>query len=172
MSGLICREKNEVAMALTISEADLMNAADAAAVLELLQAYAADPMGGSSALAAEVVEHLIPRLAAVESRFVLIARMAGRPAGVAIAFRGFSTFRARPVLNLHDLAVHPDFRGQGIGRELLSRVEAFAQSSGCCRVSLEVRSDNAQAQRLYRSQGFGPGDPPQEFWTKSLLPDR
>lgn len=120
------------------------------------------------ALPDEVLANLIPRLSAVESRLVLLARVDGQPAGLAVAFRVFSTFKAAPVLNLHDLAVHPDFRGTGIGRELLKEIEVHARRMGCCRVSLEVRRDNLTAQKLYQSTGFSVGDPPQEFWTKSL----
>lgn len=155
-------------MTLTISEADLGNSADAAGVLEILMSYAADPMGGNAALSDEVQANLILKLREVESRLVLLARVTDRPAGLAICFRGFSTFRAAPVLNLHDLAVHPDFRGQGIGRALLRQVEQYARRLGCCRVSLEVRQDNLTAQALYKSEGFSAGDAPQEFWTKPL----
>lgn len=158
-------------MSLTISEADLSNPQDALAVLVLLQTYASDPMGGSQPIPPEVLELLIPRLRTVESRLVMLARLDGQPAGLAIAFRAFSTFRAAPVMNLHDLAVHPDFRGQGIGRELLKKIELHATRAGCCRMTLEVRQDNLAAVKLYRSQGFGPGEPPQEFWTKQLVED-
>ncbi len=155
-------------MQLTISEAELADPQDAQAVLDLLRIYAADPMGGGTELSADVLENLIPRLRSVESRVVLIARVAGRPAGLAVAFRVFSTFRASGVLNLHDLAVHPDFRNQGIGRALLAEIEARAAQAGCCRVTLEVRQDNLPAQQLYQSLGFAPGNPIQEFWTKPL----
>ncbi len=155
-------------MALTISEADLSDGQDASAVLAILESYAADPMGGNTVLSADVQANLIPRLREVASRLVLLARIEGQPAGVAVAFRVFSTFRAAPVLNLHDLAVHPQFRGQGIGRELLKQIETHARQTGCCRVSLEVRRDNLIAQGLYRSAGFSAGETPQEFWTKSL----
>lgn len=159
----------ERAMPLTISEADLSNPKDALAVLVLLQTYASDPMGGGEPISPDVLELLIPRLRTVDSRLVLLARKAGQPAGLAIAFRVFSSFRAAPVLNLHDLAVHPDFRGQGIGRELMKKIELHASRTGCCRVTLEVRHDNTAAQKLYRSQGFAPGEPLQEFWIKPLV---
>lgn len=155
-------------MSLTITEANLADANDGQAVVTLLSTYAADPMGGNTVLSEEVTTNLVARLSTVDSRLVLVARVDGQPAGVAIAFRVFSTFKAAPVLNLHDLAVHPDFRGRGIGRELLQRIESHARQTGCCRVSLEVRRDNSTAQKLYQSEGFAAGNPPQEFWIKSL----
>lgn len=155
-------------MPLTISEADLSNPDDARAVLDLLHSYAADPMGGATRLSPDVCENLIPNLRKVASRLVLLARVDQQPAGLAIAFRVFSTFRAAPVLNLHDLAVDPTFRGQGIGRLLLKDLEARARKEGFCRLSLEVRKDNLVAQALYRSEGFSAGETPQEFWIKKL----
>jgi len=44
-----------------------------------------------------------------------------------VCFRGFSTFAAAPLINVHDLAVVPGFRGQGIGRRLLEAVEMYAE---------------------------------------------
>ena len=70
---------------------------------------------------------------------------------------------------VRDVAVHPDFRRQGIGRELLKKIELHATRTGCCRVTLEVRQDNKPAQELYQSLGFAPGEPMQEFWIKHLV---
>jgi [ribosomal protein S18]-alanine N-acetyltransferase len=44
--------------------------------------------------------------------------------------------------------------GQGIGSALLERLLAEAGSRGCTEVFLEVRADNARAQRLYQWRGF------------------
>lgn len=155
-------------MSLIIERADLHSQADAQAICDLLQSYAMDPLGGGIALSPVVLERVIPGLQSVPGCVVLLARVQGQPAGVAITFRGFSTWRAAPLINLHDLAVHPQFRGQGIGRKLLQAVESLARETGCCRVTLEVRTDNEPAQSLYRSEGFRSGDHPQEFWIKHL----
>ena len=76
------------------------------------------------------------------------------PVGIAVCFVGFSTFMARPLLNIHDLAVIPAYRRQGVGRLLLERVAAKGQELGCCKLTLEVRADNHSAQRLYEAVGF------------------
>jgi ribosomal protein S18 acetylase RimI-like enzyme len=68
---------------------------------------------------------------------------------------GFSTFAARLLINIHDLAVIPEYRGRGIGRLLLEAVEAKGHELGCCKLTLEVREDNQRAQRLYDKFGFG-----------------
>ena len=74
--------------------------------------------------------------------------------GIAVCFFGFSTFRARPLLNIHDLAVLPQHRGKGAGRALLQAAEDHARREGCCRVTLEVLESNAGARALYRRFGF------------------
>lgn len=53
-----------------------------------------------------------------------------------------------------NLAVHPDFRGCGLGRSLLQRGLTYLKDVGASRVDLEVRVHNATAIRLYESHGF------------------
>jgi len=67
---------------------------------------------------------------------------------------GFSTFAARPLLNLSDFYVVPAHRGGGIGRQLLVAMEQHALAIGCCKLSLEVQENNARARRLYAAAGF------------------
>jgi [ribosomal protein S18]-alanine N-acetyltransferase len=57
-------------------------------------------------------------------------------------------------LDIHNIAVHPDFRRHGVGRLLLQQVVAAARLQGLIRVTLDVRRSNASAQSLYRSLGF------------------
>ena len=83
------------------------------------------------------------------------ARAAGsRPRGGHAGFLGFSTFYARPLINVHDLMVSPDQRGRGVGRDLLQAVDAKARALGCCKVTLEVFENNHRARRLYAAAGF------------------
>jgi ribosomal protein S18 acetylase RimI-like enzyme len=74
--------------------------------------------------------------------------------GIATCFLGFSTFAARPLINVHDLAVLPEHRGRGIGRGLLEAVEHCARERGCAKVTLEVQENNSPARRLYKRMGF------------------
>lgn len=55
-----------------------------------------------------------------------------------------------------NIAVHPDYRGRGLGHRLLLELERRAASHGCTRMTLEVRPSNAKAQKLYRQHGFVP----------------
>lgn len=57
-------------------------------------------------------------------------------------------------VDIHNLAVRPTCRQQGIGRSLLQGVVEEAKRNGASRVTLEVRKSNEAAQRLYHSLGF------------------
>lgn len=74
--------------------------------------------------------------------------------GLITSFEGFSSFAAKPLLNLHDIAVLPEHRGQGIALALLSCAENYARSIGCCKLTLEVLQGNIPARRAYEKFGF------------------
>ena len=140
-----------------IRPADLDCPEEAEAVVALLDAYAADPMGSGEPLARDVRNRLVPALRQVPGHLVLLAFARQHAVGLAVCFQGFSTFRARPLLNIHDLAVLPDHRRRGVATALLAAVEAQALRRGCCKLTLEVREDNPAAESLYRRLGFGAG---------------
>lgn len=52
------------------------------------------------------------------------------------------------------IAVHPMFRGMGIGSSLMVHLLTSLIASGASHVMLEVRVSNEAAQRLYRKLGF------------------
>ncbi|MEX2172903.1 MAG: GNAT family N-acetyltransferase [Pirellulaceae bacterium] len=148
--------------------ADLSDSEHQGAIVELLDMYCRDQFGDSRPLSAEARANLVPGLAKHGGARVLLAYENDAPAGVAICLIGFSTFQARPVLNIHDLAVAPEFRGRGIGQALLAAAEAAARQAGCGKVTLEVRSDNVVAQRAYRRAGFQSTAPETWFWSLPL----
>lgn len=146
-----------------VIEADLHDQQHQAAIVHLVDAYARDPMGNGAGLPAEVRDRLIRGLRQHPASMVFLAYDGAEPVGIAVCFVGFSTFAARSLINIHDLAVIPEYRGQGVGRTLLERVEARGRELGCCKLTLEVREDNDRAQRLYQKFGFG--DRPGEYGT-------
>lgn len=161
-----------LAPTLTIDLADYSDARDAADVVALLDAYARDPMGGGSPLADDVKARLAGDLAANPHAFSLLARLDGRTVGLANCFMGYSTFAAAPLVNIHDLAVLPGYRDKGIGRALMTAVEAEALKRGASKVTLEVLSGNP-AKRLYAALGYGdyqldPATGHALFWQKRL----
>ena len=151
----------------------LTDPADAAAYRQLLDAYAADPMGQGSPLAAPVLDRVVSDLAAHPTAWIYLAGYDAHPRGFATCFLGYSTFRARPLLNIHDIAVHPAARGRGLARCLLRHIATEAGAYGCCKLTLEVREDNPLAADLYRSEGFGAargqGEPVQYLFLEKNL---
>jgi ribosomal protein S18 acetylase RimI-like enzyme len=156
-----------------IVEAQLHRADHAQSIVGLTNAYALDPIGGGKALSDDVRDALIPGLRAQPTTLVLLAYLDGEAVGLATCFWGFSTFAARPLLNVHDLAVLPKCRGQGVGRELLRAIEVRARQRGCAKLTLEVREQNARARGVYESEGYaqsGSGEElgPDLFYVKRL----
>jgi GNAT superfamily N-acetyltransferase len=141
-----------------IVEADLSRPDHQEAVVALIGAYAKDPMGSGAPLPVEVLERLIPGLRNHPTTLILMAYVDRQPIGIATCFVGFSTFYARPLVNIHDLAILPEFRGRGVGRQLLDAVAGKAQELGCCKVTLEVHEGNARAKQMYESAGFAEGE--------------
>ena len=141
-------------MDLRIHQANFADSRDAGSIVAILNSYAADPRGGGRALPADVQGRLIGVLRDHPTTLVLLAVADGEPVGVAVCFFGISTFRARPLLNVHDLAVLPEYRGRGVGRALLGAAEEHARRRGCCKLTLEVQDDNTPARTLYQRFGF------------------
>ncbi len=157
----------------TIVDADLSRVEHQHALVAMLDAYMRDPMEGGEPMSEQVKRDLVPGLRAHPACHVLIAHRDGLPVGFTICFLGFSTFLARPLLNIHDIFVDLPVRGRGIGLMLLQRIEAKARELNCCRITLEVREDNRVARGLYRKVGFdrvvvGAERIALEFWHKPL----
>ncbi len=56
--------------------------------------------------------------------------------------------------HITNVAVHPDWQGQGFGREILVALLARAKTRGAASATLEVRKSNYHAQKLYLKYGF------------------
>jgi GNAT superfamily N-acetyltransferase len=153
-SWMIATEREAPMESIEIEEADLSREDHQQAVVDLIDAYAMDPMGNSGPLAAEIKTGLIPGLQKHPTTVIFLARFKDRPIGIAVCFIGFSTFAARPLINIHDLAVLPVHRGHGVGRRLLAAVERKARNMGCCKVTLEVLENNRRAMQVYAAAGF------------------
>lgn len=135
---------------------DLNNADHAMAWLELLDHYASDPMGGGEGLSDYAKLHLVGTIREVPGFHGALAWLDGRAVGLIDCFAGFSTFAARPLLNVHDIVVRSELRGQGIGQALLRWAEVRARELGCCKLTLEVLANNTRAMASYKQAGFAP----------------
>lgn len=137
-----------------VKPVDFKSSEDRIAWLALLDMYALDPMGGGQGLTDEVKAKLLTDLANWPGGVHLLAWQDGRAVGLLNAFMGYSTFKAQPLMNVHDIAVQPDMRGKGVGQTLLAHLETVAQSHGCCKLTLEVLSGNTYARQVYEKFGF------------------
>jgi ribosomal protein S18 acetylase RimI-like enzyme len=145
----------------------------ATCLVQLLDGYARDPMGGGTPLAESVKAQLVPALARCPSALSLLAFYGDDAVGLVNGFETVATFTARPLLNIHDIVVSPQWRRRGIARRLLEAVEELARERGCCKLTLEVLEGNRGAQRLYEEFGFSGYSLQSEFgcalfWQKKL----
>jgi len=111
-------------------------------------------MGGGAPLSEAVKRHLVQELSTRPYAFSVIAYVDGEPAGLANCFEGFSTFACKPLVNVHDITVLRKHRGKGISQKLLAKVEEIAMAKGCCKLTLEVLSNNTVAKSAYEKFGF------------------
>ncbi len=134
-----------------IANLDLLQ--DQQDLLQLLNLYASNLVGRWAPLPDDIRHALVPALQSHPTTRVFLAELSGAAVGVAVCFVGFSTFKAKPLLNIHDLAVHPDFQNLGVGSALIEAVCKHAQQQQHCAVTLEVQANNP-ARRLYARHGF------------------
>lgn len=142
-----------------ILEADLSDRGHQQAIVDLVDRYAQIPMIHGEPLSEEVRQELIAGLRRHPTTIIFLAFDQETAVGVAVCFLGFSTFAARPLINIHDLAVNSTHQGQGVGRQLLESVVGKARELGCCKVTLEVDEKNERARRVYAAAGFSESRP-------------
>jgi ribosomal protein S18 acetylase RimI-like enzyme len=123
-------------------------------IVQLLNDYATDIMGGGAELSEKVKTNLVKELEKRENIHTVLAFEDEKPAGLVISIEGFSTFVCQPLLNIHDVVVSPEFRGKGISKMMFKKVEEIAIRLGCCKMTLEVLEGNDVARNLYKSLGF------------------
>lgn len=81
--------------------------------------------------------------------FIIVARAGTTPVA------GYCSYRVvADEVQINNVAVRPDHRGQGIGRALVEAVLDHGRASGARTALLEVRRSNESAKRLYLSLGF------------------
>ncbi len=156
-----------------IVKADLTDVRHQTALMEMVEAFSADAFGANQPLPKPVREQLIDGLRAHPTTLVFLALEDEAPIGMAICFRTFSTFSARPAINIHDFFVSEHARGRGISRALLDAIEEEARASDCCKLTLEVLAQNERARSVYHAAGFSHAAADESpggtlFYTRSL----
>lgn len=154
-------------------QADYHNPTHGADLVKLLNNYAQDPMGGGEPLSQYTQDNLISALQKRNDAFSVLCYVDGKAAGLINCFEMFSTFKCKPLINIHDVSVDNNFRGLGLSQKMLEKVEQIALERGCCKLVLEILDGNTVAKNAYAKFGFkGYELDPQMgqavFWEKAI----
>lgn len=141
--------------------------------MEVLSSYAIDPMGGGGELSDYTKSNLVDALKKQSTNFIVLCYVDDKIAGLSNCFFGFSSFKAKPLINIHDFAILPEYRGQGLSKHLLDKVASIGNEKGCCKITLEVLENNHRAKKVYQASGFegyelNPEMGKAIFWQKHL----
>ena len=151
-------------MQITTKRVDYSNPDDCRDLICMQSEYARHEMGHDP----PELHRLPEKLSSFSTAFSVLAYEADAngPIGLINSFFGFSTFKSRRLVNIHDVIVTETHRGQGVSAELLAAVEQIAVAHDCCRLTLEVYTDNASARRAYQKYGFtrDPEHPDVDVW--------
>jgi GNAT superfamily N-acetyltransferase len=139
---------------------------DAPAILELMRALAEyekllDIFENTEERIRETLLSPAPRV------FCAIGEIGGAPAGYALWFYTYSTFRGRHGIWLEDLFVRPEHRGSGLGKAFMRMLARRCAEEGLSRVEWSVLDWNAPSIAFYESLGANP----QGGWTAYRLAD-
>ncbi|MBC8479305.1 MAG: GNAT family acetyltransferase [FCB group bacterium] len=88
----------------------------------------------------------------IQPELFLVAELEGGIIGTAMG--GFDGHRGW----VYYVAVHPDFRLQGIGLSLMEKIEQGLKSIGCTKLNLQVRSNNTAVIEFYKQLGYAVED--------------
>jgi len=138
------------------------------ALVNLMNEYITDKMGGGIPYTKEQKVMLVEGLKKHPSKLVLLAEVGEQFVGLCNCFINFATFTVKPYINIHDIIVTNAWRNKRVGLRLLEKVIENASEMGCSKVTLEVREDNHNAKYLYNVLGFYDAEPRQYYWTKYL----
>jgi ribosomal protein S18 acetylase RimI-like enzyme len=122
---------------------------DEAAIAALIQELAA-----ASGEASPVTEGYVREYLTTPGSQVLLARHAGRIAGLLSYSVRPNLYHAGPSALIEEMVVAGAERGQGVGSALLRHLLAHLETTGCTEVSVSALPDNEGAQRFYRAHGL------------------
>ncbi len=137
-----------------ITRIDLADPKHCAGLIQMLDHYAQTPEGGGHPLDPDRLRSLPGVLAQCPTWIGLLAQDGSQVVGLCDGFWSVSTFAARRLINIHDIAVHTDWRRRGIAHDLLESMTTIAFEMDCCKITLEVLEGNTGAMALYRRAGF------------------
>ena len=93
----------------------------------------------------------------VKKRLIYVAKLNGEIAGyviLAVLQKGGAGTHQKKLLRLDSICVDEAYRGQGIGKAMVTDVRALARAFGCTDVLLGVHPENDAAVVFYQKCGF------------------
>ena len=102
----------------------------------------------------------------------VIAYQGAEPVGFAVFSQRYSTFLGRPILYLEDIFVLPEWRGSGVGRELMIYGGGLAKARGYPRMSWSVLDWNESAIGFYKNLGAQQAEGWSTYWISSEALER
>jgi GNAT superfamily N-acetyltransferase len=94
----------------------------------------------------------IRRTMASDTAVILVARRGDDLVGFCTAYEEFESVRFGRRVWVEDLAVHPDYRSHGIGKQLLDEAKRWAQQRAADRLALDSSEARTDAHRFYERQ--------------------
>ena len=91
---------------------------------------------------------VIERKLGTQRELFLVAERRGRVVGTVLG--GYDGFRGW----VYHLAVDPEHRRGGIGRELMQEIERRLNALGCPKINLQIRAHNSGVRAFYERLGF------------------
>lgn len=142
---------------------------------QLMKDYSKHEMSGSESISSDILMQVLNYCFDIKNGIIFIAyRALIDPVGFVTCLYGYSTFAGKKTLNIHDIYVAENEASKGIGNILLDRVESHARSHDYCKITLEVRTDNEKAKKIFLRSGFENGGQfggkfaAMEYWQKYL----
>ena len=109
---------------------------------------------GYCAASVHPLEQQLPHRRILESIGMVCAYASLQREGQALAW-GLAVLE-RDAVGLYEVLVHPEHRGQGLGRQMVQGLLQWAARQGATHTDLQVAAANARARQLYESLGFAP----------------
>ncbi|HOV15487.1 MAG TPA: GNAT family N-acetyltransferase [Spirochaetota bacterium] len=156
-------------MEFNIIKSKLKTDSEREAFINLLNEYIEDKMGGGNPYnEKDRISKIIKDIMYFPTALIFFAADEVNYLGMAVTFLGYSTFNAKPLINIHDLIISKKYRNLGVGKKILENIIEYGKEAECCKITLEVRIDNEIANHLYKKMGFIESNPPMRFLHKSL----
>ncbi|KEA63633.1 hypothetical protein ADIMK_2199 [Marinobacterium lacunae] len=121
----------------------------------LLRLYAQPDMDNGNTLSLEEAEQLFMRMACYPDYRIYLALSGERIVGTfALLIMDNLAHRGNRSGIIEDVAVEPDFQGQGVGHFMMEQALDLARAKGCYKVTLSSNLKRERAHAFYESLGF------------------